>query len=143
MPQGEGCGRSLRDVRRLSEREVSRSSLDSDWLIEEPVRIHRSGADADFIMQMRSGRAAGHPNFTYRIALTDLLSGHNHYSGKVPIVGLVAVSVIDDHDPAITGKSCAETSCHYHAVCRDTYASADWSGDVESGMISALLRERV
>src|SRR4029077_137605 len=63
--------------------------------IEKSLRINGFAFDANFIMQMRSGRTAGRAEFADGLAAAYRIADIDIYLGQMPIAGGDAVTVID------------------------------------------------
>ena len=58
------------------------------------MRIHRSAADPDFVMQMRSRHSSGAAHRADLLAAPHVLAVHNGETGKMRVIGLDRKSVV-------------------------------------------------
>src|SRR5436309_15722612 len=89
-------------------------------------------------MQVRRRHSARCSHRANWLALANLLPGDHVEPGQVSVVGFVTVTVIDDHQPAISAKTLGE---YNDAVRGRIRRRTHGSRDIDACVISAFTRE--
>src|SRR5450756_97278 len=95
------------------------------------VRVYRRVVDADFVVDVVAGGAAGVSDVADDLAAHDRLAGGNGESAHVAVAGFDAVAVIDTHHAAI---AVFEAGRDDDAVGGGADGSSKWAGDVDAGV---------
>jgi len=69
--------------------------------VKEPSWIHRGAMDSNFVMEVRTRRAAACTDGADDFALLDLLPNHHEYSAEVRVAGRDSIAVIDQNASAV------------------------------------------
>src|SRR5579883_1433196 len=117
------------------------SCVETSCLRQIQVRIHRRAADADFIMQVRPGGAAGGAHTAHDVAAAHFLAGANVNLGKVRVIGLDAAAVVNHDQPAVAAAD--PFGMRHDAVRGGAHALAHWTADIDALVKRAFTRERI
>ena len=66
------------------------------------LRVHRSVIDADFIVQVGAGGAAGQANESDELATADAITRADGKTGEMPVAGADAVAMLELNQPPVT-----------------------------------------
>src|SRR5438270_3637578 len=66
------------------------------------IRVHRSVINADFIVQVGAGGAAGQANESDELATADAITRADGKTGEMSVAGADAVAMLDLNQPPVT-----------------------------------------
>ena len=104
------------------------------------MRIHRGVVDANFVMQMRPGAAAGKSDIADDLAALHALAVGHRKSRQMPVACGQAVAVINLDHAAVAVVEVREGD---HAVGRRHYLLAIMRRDIHAGVECAFTVERI
>ena len=104
------------------------------------VGIHRGVVDADFVVEVRPGRASAEADVADGVAAMDVLSGGDGEARKVAEAGGDSVSMVDHNSASVAAQKISERN---GAVGRSDHGRADTGGDIDTGVEGAFSIERI
>src|SRR5215471_960715 len=104
------------------------------------VRVHWRFVDADFVVEVRPGRASAEADVPNRIATVYVLPGGNRVARKVSVARRDSMSVIDNNGTPVSAHEVGERNL---PVSWGNHRRADDRGNVYAGVERAFAVERI
>src|ERR1051326_468473 len=132
------CGELIRTKVGLAARDKPAAVRDVDAQVL--VRIDRSVVDANFVVEVRTGRAAALADIADHVAAIHSLSSCDRIAGKVAVPGADAIAVVDDDGLAVAAHHLGD---RHDAIRRGNNPGAVAAADIHAAMECAFPVERV
>src|SRR5216684_2233438 len=104
------------------------------------VRIDWSVVDADFVVEVRTGRASAKTNIADDIAPVDVLAGSNRVAGKVSVARANAVTMVKHHRLAVSAEEIYESD---DTIGRGDHLVAVSAANIDSAVERTFTIERI
>src|SRR5205085_8197332 len=99
------------------------------------VWVNGGFIDADFVVEMRTGRTSAQSNVAENIAPVDELAGCNCKARQMTVAGRNAVRVIDHHRAPVATQ---EVGKSHRTICGSQNGLADRGGNIHAGVKGAF-----